>query len=72
MQLLRRTPILVEVIALIGAIALAWWLGTHATNAWLASSEVMGGVLPAAKLSMLKSGGGAGPGGVVAPRWRGC
>lgn len=36
MQLLRRTPTLLEVIALIGAIAVAWWLGTYATNAWLA------------------------------------
>ncbi len=41
MQLLRRTPILVEVIALLGAIALAWWLGTYATNAWLARAAVL-------------------------------
>jgi cell division protein FtsW (lipid II flippase) len=36
MSVLRRTPVLVEVIALAGAIAIAWWLGSHATSAWLA------------------------------------
>ncbi len=36
MQLLRRTPILVEVIALCGVIVIAWWLGTYAATAWLA------------------------------------
>jgi cell division protein FtsW (lipid II flippase) len=36
MSVLRRTPVLVEVIALTGAIAIAWWLGSHATSAWLA------------------------------------
>src|SRR5688572_18430993 len=34
MSVLRRTPVHVEVIALIGAIAIAWWLGSHATLAW--------------------------------------
>jgi cell division protein FtsW (lipid II flippase) len=35
MSVLRRTPVLVEVIALAGVIAIAWWLGSHATTAWL-------------------------------------
>jgi len=42
MQLLRRAPIVVEVVALVGAIAIAWWLGTYATNAWLARVVTLG------------------------------
>ncbi len=35
MHVLRRAPILLEVIALAVAIAITWWLGTYATSAWL-------------------------------------
>ncbi len=66
-SVLRRTPILVEVVAIAACVVAAWWLGSHATGAWLERVSALklkapeaGAVRGAARMACLYFTAGAG------------